>query len=174
MTTTCGKDDAVELLRRDVKEVFHLVELQTKDKRGKCDEREFPTIFRALGVNPTQGQLRDIISDLRDDIEEPSGYVNYERFSRTTMQALTERVDNFTRDHVERISRAFHVFDPDRKGYIDGELLKELLTTRGEPFDEEEAQEALTFASEKMTGRVYYEEFAEILANDGRVTFEGI
>ena len=163
----CGENDMTEAFRRNVKEVFHLVELQTKDKRGKCDEREVPTIFRALGVNPSQGQLRDIIADLRDDNEDPSGYVEYERFSSIIMRTLTETLDIFTRDHEERITRAFRALDPDGNGYIDSVRLMELLTSRGESFDEAEAQETLTFISDEKTGRVYYEEFAKILTSDG-------
>jgi hypothetical protein len=64
--------------------------LQTKDKRGQCDEREIPTIVRSLGLNPTQEQLRDIITELRGE-DSMSGYVEYERFEKTMMRVLTEQ-----------------------------------------------------------------------------------
>ena len=39
-----------------------------------CDEREIPTIVRSLGLNPSQEQLRDIITELRGE-DSLSGYV---------------------------------------------------------------------------------------------------
>jgi hypothetical protein len=45
---------------------------------------------RSLGLNPTQEQLRDIITELRGE-DSMSGYVEYERFEKTMMRVLTEQ-----------------------------------------------------------------------------------
>jgi Ca2+-binding EF-hand superfamily protein len=49
----------------------------------------------------------------------------------------------YTRDNEEKIMRAFRAFDPEGKGYIDGEYLKNILMTRGDSFRPKEAQEML-------------------------------
>lgn len=65
--------------------------------------------------------------------------------------------------------RAFRAFDPEGKGYIDGDYLKNLLMTRGDSFRPKEAQEMLVAAAvDEATGHIYYEDFAALLANDGR------
>lgn len=46
--------------------------------------------MRSLGLNPTQEQLRDIITELRGE-ESLSGYVDYERFEKVMMRVLTEQ-----------------------------------------------------------------------------------
>lgn len=87
---TAEQHEQYEKLKKEVKSVFQLVELQTKDRRGQCDEREIPTIVRSLGLNPTQEQLRDIITELRGE-DSMSGYVEYERFEKVMMRVLTEQ-----------------------------------------------------------------------------------
>lgn len=76
--------------------------------------------------------------------------------------------EEYTRDNEEKIMRAFRAFDPEGKGYIEGEYLKNILMTRGDSFRPKEAQEMLAAAVEESSGRIYYEDFAALLANDGR------
>jgi hypothetical protein len=45
---------------------------------------------RSLGLNPTQEQLRDIITELRGE-DSLSGYVEYERFEKVMLRVLTEQ-----------------------------------------------------------------------------------
>ena len=80
------------------------------------------------------------------------------------------------------------------KGYIDGEFLKNTLMTRGDAFRPEEVTELMVrpsipfralrvslssidsqwgserqgIAADEATGNIYYEDYAETLANDGR------
>ena len=46
---------------RAVKEGFALFD---KDGKGLCDVREIPTIVRHLGINPTEIELRDMITEV--------------------------------------------------------------------------------------------------------------
>mmetsp|Transcript_17148 Transcript_17148/g.56122 ORF Transcript_17148/g.56122 Transcript_17148/m.56122 type:complete len:169 (-) Transcript_17148:29-535(-) len=157
-----------EELRKKLKEAFKLFELEMKDKRGMCDEREIPTIVRSLNINPTQEQLRDIVTEVRGD-ENTSGYVEYARFERVMLRALTEQAAEFARDPEEKLLRAFRAFDPEGKGYVDAEYLKNLCMTRGDALRPEEAQEMLAAAvDEDGSGIIYYEDFVELLSNDGR------
>jgi Ca2+-binding EF-hand superfamily protein len=45
------------------------------------------------------------------------------------------------------------VFDPEKKGYIDVEDLREALTSQGERFSEEEIQSMIRACADATTGR---------------------
>ena len=47
--------------------------------------------MRSLGLNPTQEQLRDIITELRGE-DSMSGFVEFERFEKVMMRVLTEQM----------------------------------------------------------------------------------
>ena len=64
-------------------------------------------------------------------------------------------------------------FDPEGKGYIEGSFLKNLLQTRGDAFRDDEADAMVAAAMDAESGRIYYEDFAELLANDGRRSLDG-
>lgn len=159
--------EKAEEIKRKLKASFTVFELETKDKRGMCDEREVPTIVRSLGLNPSQEQLRDIITEVRGD-DNATGYVDYARFEKVMLRVMTEQMNEYTRDTEEKLLRAFRAFDPEGKGYIDGEWLKNLCMTRGDAFRPEEATNMLGAAADEATGHIYYEDFVELLANDGR------
>lgn len=156
----------LESIRDNVRSAFHLVELQTKDKRGTCDQRDVPTVCRALGINPTQEQLHEILNEMSGD-EESSGYVAFERFETVMIRALTDQRAKFVRDNEETILRAFRALDPNHQGFVEGDNLKKLLMSQGDAFDASEADEMIDEAAEKGSNRIYYEDFAALLARDG-------
>ena len=49
----------------------------------------------------------------------------------------------------------FRTLDPDNKGYIEADKLRNLLTTHGERFSQEEIDDFLTFASDSESGRMH-------------------
>lgn len=49
--------------------------------------------------------------------------------------------------------------DPDNKGYIEAEKLRNLLTTHGERFSQEEIDDFLSFASDSESGLMHYEDY---------------
>ena len=55
------------------------------------------------------------------------------------------------------------VLDPEGKGWIEGETMRELLTTHGERFNEEDIEDFLNASSEPDTGIISYPDFCEIL-----------
>ena len=77
-----SEEEDISSLKLRAKAAFSLVELQTKETRGKCDEREIPMLCRTLGLNPTQEQLLAIVEELRgvggDGAANATGYVAYE------------------------------------------------------------------------------------------------
>ncbi|GLC40485.1 Dynein regulatory complex protein 8 [Pleodorina starrii] len=63
--------------------------------------------------------------------------------------------------------RAFRAFDPEGRGFIEAETLRTLLSGRGEVMTEEELNRMMVLAADEQ-GRVWYEDYAQKLANDGR------
>ena len=98
-----------------------------------------------------------------------TGYVQYDRFEKCMLRIVTEKQMEFLRDNEDELLRAFKAFDPDDKGYIDPDYLKDVLTSRGDAFREEEVKELMSAAVDSKTGNIFYEDFAEVLAADGRV-----
>ncbi|GBG61804.1 hypothetical protein CBR_g23763 [Chara braunii] len=62
--------------------------------------------------------------------------------------------------------------DKEDNGYIEPEAFKEIMTTKGEIFSPEEMEAALSVAADKDTGVIYYEDYAALLAQDGRIETE--
>ncbi|RNF21253.1 uncharacterized protein Tco025E_03569 [Trypanosoma conorhini] len=70
------------------------------------------------------------------------------------------------RDSEEKIYEAFSVLDLARRGYLEAEELRRFLRSGGEPFTEEEVDEFISAAADPESGRIYYEEFADVLATE--------
>ena len=130
--------------------------------------REVPTIVRSLGINPSQNQLREIMNMVRDpDID--SGFIQYDRFEKELLRLVTEQQNELIRDSEDKLLRAFRAFDPEGRGYIEPEKLKRFALNNGDKMTEEEVTEMLDFYVDKGSGHVYYEDFAEHLATEGRI-----
>jgi len=157
-----------------------LREKQTKDRMlsafklfesdrttGLCDVREIGTIVRSLGLNPTEGQLGKMIESMED--AESSGYIHYDRFAAVMGPVLLTwefQGQIMVRDSEDRILAAFRALDKDRKGYIDSDQLKEMMTTMGEKLNNEEVLEMINAAADPESGNIKYDDYAPILALD--------
>eukprot|EP00320_Phaeocystis_rex_P020233 CAMPEP_0119072190 /NCGR_PEP_ID=MMETSP1178-20130426/58205_1 /TAXON_ID=33656 /ORGANISM="unid sp, Strain CCMP2000" /LENGTH=162 /DNA_ID=CAMNT_0007054177 /DNA_START=27 /DNA_END=515 /DNA_ORIENTATION=- len=135
-----------------VKEAFSLFD---KDSKGTCDVREIGTIVRHLGICPTEIELRDMITEIEE--EEPTGFIRFEKFERMMSRILLE--NQYPRDSEDKLLRAFRTLDPDNKGYIEAVKLRNLLTTHGERFSQEEIDDFLTYASDAESGLMHYEDY---------------
>ena len=67
--------------------------------------------------------------------------------------------NQYPRDSEDKLLRAFRTLDPDNKGYIEAEKLRNLLTTHGERFSQEEIDDFLSFASDSESGLMHYEDY---------------
>lgn len=67
-----------------------------------------------------------------------------------------------------RLPRAGRAFDPEGKGWIDAEVLRSVLSSKGsEPLSADELTKMMGCAADEQ-GRVYYEDYCQKTANDGR------
>ena len=139
-------------VQKMIKDAFSLFD---KDSKGVCDVREVGTVVRHLGICPTEIELRDMITEIEE--EEPTGFIRFEKFERMMSRILLE--NQYPRDSEDKLLRAFRTLDPDNKGYIEADKLRNLLTTHGERFSQEEIDDFLTFASDSESGLMHYEDY---------------
>ncbi|KAL0222185.1 hypothetical protein RCL1_002039 [Eukaryota sp. TZLM3-RCL] len=128
-----------------------------RSRNGSCDEREFGTILRSLGLAPSEEELARLLQDCRDD--EPSSFLLYERVEMVLIQAL---LDHQLRGHYkmpsdEDILQAFQVLDPQKKGFIEADVLREYLSSMGEPFRYKELDDF--FSVSEFNGLVEYKAY---------------
>lgn len=151
-----AKAARLEKIAKDIKEKFALFD---RDARGHCDVREIGTIVRALGACPSELELRDIITEVEE--EDPTGFIRFEKFERTMTRVLME--NQYARDPEDKLLAAFKAIDTEGKGYVDGEKLRELLTSKGEKFSADEIEDMLAFAADAATGQVHYDDYITLL-----------
>lgn len=65
------------------------------------------------------------------------------------------------------IIRAFKAFDTEGKGYVLAETMKNALMRGGDALSDDELFKMFGVAADE-NGKIYYEDFAAKLANDGR------
>ncbi|RHY34204.1 hypothetical protein DYB32_001084 [Aphanomyces invadans] len=135
--------------------------------------------MRYLGAYPSEKDIiKKILPEMQED--EPSTFVTYERFEKKMLEVLYSH--EYEPDTDETLLAAFRVraccstaavasllfqvLDPEKKGYIDADVMKDLLITKGTPFREKELEGFMHVAKDGETGRVYYEDYISLLTHD--------
>jgi calmodulin len=138
----------------EFKEAFSLFD---KDGDGTISTKELGTVMRALGQNPTEAELGDMIAEVDKD---NNGTIEFNEFL-----ALMEKKigDN---DTEEEIKEAFRVFDKDGTGTISVAELRHVMTTLGEKLKDDEVEEMLREADTHGDGIIKYEEFVKIMMSE--------
>ena len=153
--------------QRCEKQLDEIMVVFERDRSGFIDVREFGTVVRAMGINPTENDLIEMI----ESIEEPesTGHLQSAKVRELVLKLdLTKsfKTKIFARDSEATIVKAFEALDKDKKGYISSEYLKEVMTTIGERFNADEIVEMINATADPETGNIYYEEFASLLATE--------
>eukprot|EP00745_Piridium_sociabile_P043090 TRINITY_DN87547_c0_g1_i1.p1 TRINITY_DN87547_c0_g1~~TRINITY_DN87547_c0_g1_i1.p1 ORF type:complete len:172 (-),score=57.59 TRINITY_DN87547_c0_g1_i1:943-1458(-) len=131
---------------QEFKEAFNMID-QNRD--GFIDKEDLADMLASLGKNPTEGQLDEMMNAA-------PGPVNFTMF-------LTMFGDKLNgTDPEDVIKNAFACFDEDSKGFIQEDRLRELLTTMGDRFTDDEVDEMFRDAPIKR-GNFDYMEFTRIL-----------
>eukprot|EP00033_Pygsuia_biforma_P001802 GCRY01002014.1.p1 GENE.GCRY01002014.1~~GCRY01002014.1.p1 ORF type:complete len:163 (-),score=40.66 GCRY01002014.1:411-899(-) len=136
--------------KEKIKEVFDIFD---HDLSNTIDIKEIGTLLRALGKNPLEKEIDDLIEEI--GLDEDVEYVTYSDVEPILLQCMME--NKFPVDPEDRILKAFEVLDPERKGFIDAAVLAEMLENEGEPFSPEEIEEFLSSCQED--NYVYYEDY---------------
>jgi Ca2+-binding EF-hand superfamily protein len=154
-----------EHVKAKLKSAFAIFE--QKDTAGYVYKREVPTIIRSSGLNPRENLMSDIMKEVHSkDIE--AEVISFDNLEKILTFVLKERLNEVIRDSKETIMRAFMAFDKQGLGYLNVEEFKEILESTGDQFTEEERRDFLATAVDKETGNIDYEQYARLLAEDGR------
>jgi calmodulin len=149
------------------KKLDELFVIFERDGNGTCDVREVGAIVRAMGLNPSEAQVNKIIETVEE--VESTGFIKLDRLRTVILDILIThefKGQLMIRDEEETIFRAFAALDKDRKGYVESEYLKEVLTTMGEKLNTEEVLEMINAAADPETGHIYYDEYAPVLSTE--------
>ncbi|KAI5702885.1 calmodulin-A-like [Diaphorina citri] len=151
MVSLSGKLTLDEEQITEWKEAFALFD---KNGSGKIVSKYVGTVMRAIGRNPTEQELEDLLKEVDpDDV----GSVDFESF----LKLMANHIPNV--DSTAELLEAFQVFDKDGVGYISSVELKHILTNLGEKLSDQEVDELIGLADENNTGHVRYEEFAKVM-----------
>jgi Ca2+-binding EF-hand superfamily protein len=131
---------------QEFKEAFNMID-QNHD--GFIDKEDLHDMLASLGKAPTD-------KDLDAMMAEAPGPINFTMF----LTMFGEKLNGTDPEDV--IKNAFACFDEDNKGFVNEERLRELLTTMGDRFTEEEVDEMYREAPIK-NGNFDYVEFTRIL-----------
>ncbi|KAF8920460.1 EF-hand protein [Dissophora ornata] len=137
----------------EFKEGFSLFD---RKGNGTIEASSLGDLLRALGQNPTQSQVRDLVAEA-----DPSGanIINFDTFLKVLM-----RPDGFKpAGTFQEFINGFKVFDKEGNGYISVGELRYVLTNLGEKLSDVEVDELMKGVEVDKSGKVNYEDFVKMI-----------
>ena len=110
--------------------------------------------MRALGLNPTELELADMVNEVDTD---GNGLIDFPEFL-TMMAKKRQDVDS-----KEELREAFKMFDRDGNGFICAAELHYVMTNLGEKLSEEEAKAMIREVDVDRDGQINFEDFVKVL-----------
>ena len=125
-----------------------------RNKDGEITLGELGEVLRALGENPTEEELGEIMIQIDGD---KFGRMNFKEF----IEVYSRKVEDPDTD--EDLVEGFKLFDKDNKGLITLDQMKYLLTELVPSLSEEEAEEIVKEADFNKSGDIDIKEFVKII-----------
>lgn len=132
---------------QEFKEAFTMID-QNRD--SIIDKEDLVEIFNNLGKNHPDEFIEDML-------KEAPGPINFTMF----LTLFGEKLNGT--DPEEVIKNAFQCFDDDGSGKVSEEYLRELLTTMGDRFSDEQVDQLFKGAPIDQDGNLNYGEFTKVL-----------
>jgi len=150
--------DFVELTDEQIdefKEVFNIFDV---DQNGTICPKELGIVMRALGQNPSEAELKEMMEDADDNGD---GVIEFQEFLGL-MTVLINKVDEDKKE--ENLLQAFHIFDKDGDGFISVGELKDFFHNLGEmTLNDEDIREMISAADMNGDGKLDYQEFKRMM-----------
>ena len=127
----------------------HVFDILDTNHNGTLDINEFAKAVRALGLNPTDADIRDILKEYDTDSD---GVLNFKEFMH-----LAKIVKIGNENTPEDILQVYKKCYPDSDGYITTDELRKILTGQGEPLKEEEVRQIISHFDKDENGKVHVE-----------------
>merc|ERR1712180_220617 len=154
VTETGGrmKDEELDLLHNaELKEAFDEFD---KDGSGAINSQELLGIMRAMGQNPTEDEVLNLM--LEADLD-GNGTIEFPEF----LELMKETYG--TDDQESDLREAFKIFDRNRDGFIDIRELKKVSMMLGSQLNPHEIDELMAEADVDGNGKLDYSEFVKML-----------
>ncbi len=136
-----------------------LIDLFLKDGNGDISLYEIGSVFRSLGLFPTENELNEMLKEIDIDGD---GNFTFDEFVQLmfNMGNLSERSEE--QEEME-LRQAFRVFDKAGNGYITSSDLRSVLQCLGEQLTEDEIEDMINEVDIDGDGRIDYDEFVASL-----------
>ncbi|XP_064623001.1 calmodulin-A-like [Lineus longissimus] len=131
----------------EFKEAFSLFD---HNGDGRISTTDLGIVMGALGLNPTDAELQEIISEV--DVS-GSGFIELSDFLSMMSRNLLED------ESVEELTNAFRVLDKDGNGYISAAELRHVLSGLQEKITDDEVNKIIREADLDGDGQIDYAEF---------------
>lgn len=141
--------EALQAYEEEIKEAFSIYGSQAD---WTIPTSVFGTVLRALGLNPTETELRELTKQVDP---EGTGNVGIEPFK---LAFYKKKQDS---DTFPELMEAFRIFDPATSGSIRVPEFRYIMSCLGEKIPEEDVDDLIKAADPEATGEVKYEEFAK-------------
>ncbi|ERN19292.1 hypothetical protein AMTRI_Chr09g23040 [Amborella trichopoda] len=146
-----GKQDLSEEQVASMREAFFLFDT---DGDGRIAVSELGVLMRSLGENPTQAQLKDIVS--REKLTAP---FDFPRFLEVMKSQISPE------PFAPKLRDAFKVLDKEGSGFISASELRHILTSIGEKLEPSEFDDWIREVNVGSDGKIRYDDFiARMLA----------
>lgn len=133
----------------EFKEAFSLFD---KSGTGTIAPEQLGVVMRSLGTNPTNAELREMISEIGN-----------RKIDFSLFLTMIARKIQDTANMEEELIDAFKVFDKAGTGFVSAADIKHVITVLGESLTKEEADQMLKDAEIDASGNINYRHFAKVL-----------
>ncbi|KAJ1735513.1 myosin II light chain [Coemansia biformis] len=141
----------------EFKEAFGLFD---RTGHGTVPPSSLGTLLRALGQNPTEAEVQELIGDM--DTSDDAEGIHFDKFVKLVMRPGGFNSANSEASFNEFV-QAFQVFDRENSGFISGGELRYVLTSLGEALTDAEVDELLKGVPMDKHGNINYEELVRTL-----------
>jgi len=145
-------DKLSEKQKEEFRETFDFLD---KDKDGKITSKELASVMVPLGHDPSDTELKDIISDVDSNHD---GMIDFDEF----LEMMARKISG--PEVQAELREAFNVFDKDGNGTISEDELRQVMHNLGEKLTDEDIKAMMREADTDGDGEVNFEEFVQMMS----------
>ncbi|CAO3608359.1 unnamed protein product [Mucor fragilis] len=143
-----------QLTPEQIQEYREAFQLFDKNGDGSVSAAELGVVLRSFGMNPTDAELHDMVSDVDAD---GNGNIDFEEFLNLVKDLKSGGKD------TDDLREAFKVFDADGNGVIDRSELRKVMSSLNENLTEEELDAMIKEADANGDGQISFDEFKAMM-----------
>ncbi|XP_052057983.1 neo-calmodulin-like [Mytilus californianus] len=146
-------DEHQPLTDEEIKEFHKTYSMFDYDENGTISTNQLGTVMRALGLNPSNGEVQDIINEID---AEGNGVIEFPEFL-TVMSRKINEIDN-----EDEIRDAINIIFKDRE-YVSAVEIWYLMRKFGDKLSDEEVQDFINQTRTDGDGKIRYEDFLKVM-----------